>query len=69
MTGSNSRSTFTDLLTPCPVLSSLRLNFFGKRESFVEANMEAEMFPSLTVDINSPTPNTDATQVETLPEF
>ena len=27
------------------------------------------MFPSLTVDINSPTPYTDATQVETLLEF
>ena len=31
--------------------------------------MEAEMFPSLTVDINSPTPYTDATQVEPLLEF
>ena len=69
MTGSNSRSTFTDLSTSYPALSSLRLNFFGKRESFVEANMEAEMFPSLTVDINSPTPYTDETQVQTLPDF
>ena len=33
-------------------------------EVFVEGNMEQETFPSFKVDINSPTPYTDANQVE-----
>ena len=51
---SSSRTQFTDPSTP-------RLE---KYELFIEGNMEQETFPSLTVDINSPTPYTDATQVE-----
>ena len=61
VTASSSRTEFTDPSTPRLKLWSLLLE---KSELFVEGNMEQETFPSLTVDINSPTPYTDATQVE-----
>ena len=54
---SSSRTEFTDPSTP-------RLKLLEKSELFVEGNMEQETFPSLTVDINSPTPYTDANRVE-----
>ena len=57
---SSSRTEFTDPSTPRLKPWSL----LEKSELFVEGNMEQETFPSLTVDINSPTPYTDATQVE-----
>ena len=60
VTASSSRTEFTDPSTPRLKPWSL----LEKSELFVEGNMEQETFPSLTVDINSPTPYTDATQVE-----
>ena len=64
VTASSSRTEFTDPSTPRlkPFLRNWSL--LEKSELFVEGNMEQETFPSLTVDINSPTPYKDATQVE-----
>ena len=57
---SSSRTQFTDPSTPRLKPWSL----LGKVNFLLKGNMEQETFPSLTVDINSPTPYTDATQVE-----
>ena len=54
---SSSRTEFTDPSTP-------RLKPWSLLEKSEKGNMEQETFPSLTVDINSPTPYKDATQVE-----